>query len=396
MRGRRLSGANLFSTTQQRVKGMQRITVAGAGFGGLNAVRAIRKADGRVGIDLVAPRPAFVFYPGTIWIPTERHRPDQHEVPLGRFFKRMNVDYHQASAAGLSSDGRRLETTAGPIDNDGLIIASGSRAMDRPEGLENAFIPCKGIDEMARLRERLQAVDKGTLAFGFTGNPDEASAIRGGPVFELLFGIDTWLRRNGRREDFRLVFFSSSQRPGQRLGDKAADRLLAEMDKRGIEIRLGVTPTRFEVNRIVTGDAGFDSDLTVFMPGLTGAAWFDRTELPRSAGGLLAADKYCRVADSRRVYVVGDAGSYAGPEWLPKRGHTAENQAAAAACNLLGELAGRAPSKPFRPELIYIVDMQDKAMLIVRSEKATIVSPPLRPLHWLKRAFEWNYKRRFQ
>jgi len=379
---------------------MHRITVVGAGFGGLNAIRAIRKADRHVGIDLVAPRPAFVFYPGTIWIPTKRHRPEYHEVALEPFFKRLDVDYHEASAVGLSSDGRRLETTAGPIDNDGLIIASGSCPLDHPEGLEHAFVPCKGIDEMARLRERLHAIDKGTLAFGFTGNPNETSAIRGGPVFELLFGIETWLRRNGKRDDFRLVFFSSAQRPGQRLGEKAADRLLAEMNKRGIETRLGTTPRRIEANRIVTdgeeAENEIASDLTVFMPGLTGTAWFDRTELPRSAGGLLTADKYCRVADSRRVYVVGDAGSYAGPEWLPKRGHTAENQAAAAARNLLEELADRAPSKPFRPELIYIVDMEDKAMLIVRSEKLTIASPPLWPLHWLKRAFEWNYKRRFQ
>ncbi|HMB40110.1 MAG TPA: FAD-dependent oxidoreductase [Wenzhouxiangellaceae bacterium] len=379
---------------------MQRITIVGAGFGGLNTVQALRKTDRHVGIDLVAPRPAFVFYPGTIWIPTERRRPDRHEIPLGTFFERMNVDYHEASATGLSDDGRRLETTAGPIDNDGLIIASGSCPIDRPEGLEHAFVPCNGIDEMARLRERLHAIDKGTLAFGFTGNPDEASAIRGGPVFELLFGIETWLRRSGRRGDFRLVFFSSSQRPGRRLGDKAADRLIAEMNKRGIDTRLGVTPTRFETNRVVAENDGseneFDSDLTVFMPGLTGAAWFDRTKLPRSTGRLLAADRYCRVSNSRRIYVVGDAGSHAGPAWLPKRGHTAENQAAAAARNLLDELAGRAPSKPFRAEMVYIVDMLDKAMLIVRSEKMTIASPPLRPLHWLKRAFEWNYKRRFQ
>lgn len=375
---------------------MQRITIVGAGFGGLNAVRAIRKADRSVGIDLVAPHPAFVFYPGTIWIPTGDDEPDKHKVALDRFFERMGVDYHETSATGLSDGGRRLETGAGTIENDGLIIASGARFIDRPEGLSNAFVPCRGIDEMARLRQRLHALDEGTLAFGFTGNPDEASAIRGGPVFELLFGIETWLRRNRRRGDFRLVFFSSSTRPGGRLGDKAAERLLAEMRKRGIETRLGVTPTRIESDRVVTDEDEFISNLTVFMPGLTGAAWFDRTDLRRSDGGLLAADEYCRAPGMRRVYVVGDAGSYVGPEWLPKRGHTAENQAAAAARNMLDELAGRAPSRRFRPELIYIVDMQDKAMLIVRSDRLTVASPPILPLHWLKRAFEWNYKRRFQ
>jgi len=386
----------IFPEIQQRVPAMQRITVVGAGFGGLNAVRNIRKADRDVGIDLVAPRPEFVFYPGTIWIPTGREDPDSHRVLLDRFLKRINVVYHEASAEGLSDDGRRLETSAGAIDNDGLIIATGVRFLDRPDGLENAFVPCKGIAEMTRLRKRLGALQNGTLAFGFAGNPEEASAIRGGPVFELLFGIETWLRRNGRRDDFRLVFFSPSEKPGRRLGDKAADRLLAEMQKRGIETKLGVAAKRLEADRVVTDAGAFDSDLTVFMPGLSGAAWFDRTGLQRSAGGLLAADEYCRAAGAERVYVVGDAGSHAVPDWLPKRGHIAESQANAAARNLLAELAGRDPDKPFRPDLIYIVDMQDKAMLIVRSNKVSIASPALKPLHWLKRAFEWNYKRRFQ
>ena len=38
----------------------------------------------------------------------------------------------------------------------------------------------------------------GTIAFGFAGNPKEPSAMRGGPMFELLFGLDTWLRKQGK------------------------------------------------------------------------------------------------------------------------------------------------------------------------------------------------------
>ena len=34
----------------------------------------------------------------------------------------------------------------------------------------------------------------GTIALGFAGNPNEPSAMRGGPMFEFLFGIDAQLR----------------------------------------------------------------------------------------------------------------------------------------------------------------------------------------------------------
>jgi sulfide:quinone oxidoreductase len=53
----------------------------------------------------------------------------------------------------------------------------------------------------------------GTIAIGFAANPQEPQAVRGGPMFEFLFGIDTQLRREGRRERFQLVFFNPSQSP---------------------------------------------------------------------------------------------------------------------------------------------------------------------------------------
>jgi len=375
---------------------MARITIVGAGFGALNAIRTLRRADRDIGIDLVAPRPVFVYYPGTIWIPTGQRRPEELEIDLQRFLARMNVDYHAASAQGLEHGGRRLRTGAGTLDNDGLIIATGGSFIRRVPGLEHTFLPCGGIEAITRMRNRLHALDSGTLAFGFAANPDEPSAMRGGPVFEFLFGVETWLRRQRKRDRFKLVFFSPAERPGQRLGDQAVESMRDQMRRRGIETRLGEKPVRFEPDRVVTDKGEFDSHLTMFMPGITGSDWFDHTGLARSPGGLLRADEYCRADGAERVYVVGDAGSYAGPDWLPKQGHTAENQARAAARNLLRELSGSAPERRFKPELICIVDLHDSAILITRSERRNRVSPPLRVLHWIKRAFERNYTRSFR
>ena len=66
------------------------------------------------------------------------------------------------------------------------------------------------------MKAGLESLDGGTIALGFGGNPKEPSAMRGGPMFELLFGLDTWLRKQGTRDRFRLVFFSPAPRPGVR------------------------------------------------------------------------------------------------------------------------------------------------------------------------------------
>lgn len=396
--GRHGSNASIFAYPPCDTPSLQmnRITIIGAGFGALTAVRTLRRVRPDVGIDLIAPRPVFVYYPGTIWIPTAKRDPAQFEIPLERFFERMRVRYHAGTATGIENGGRKVLSDDSSVENDGLIIASGGSFLDKLPGLEHSFLPCGGVDELARLRDRLEQLDGGTLAFGFAANPDEPSAMRGGPVFEFMFGIDTWLRRRKRRDSFKLVFFTPAQEPGKRLGDKAVDVLSREMAKRDIEMRLGEKPQRFETDRVVTDKGEFPADLILFMPGMTGNPWFDRTELPRSPGGLIRADAQCRAEGMESVYVVGDAGSYSGPEWLPKQAHTADLQAEAAARNLCDELDGKAPAHRYKAELVCIIDTLDKGMLITRTEKVSRVLPVFFGFHWAKRIFEWNYLRKYR
>ncbi len=373
-----------------------RVTVVGAGFGALTAIRKLRALDATLRIDLVAPRPEFVYYPGTIWIPTGLRRPEDLVIPLDNFFRRMRVDYHQAEATGLSEDGRTLHTSAGDIPNDGIIIASGGQFMRKLPGIEHVIVPCGGIPATTAIRDRLAALEGGTLAFGFAGNPKEPSAMRGGPVFEFLFGIDTWLRKQGRRDRFKLIFFTPAPRPGARLGPKAVEGLLREMAKRDIETHLGHKMKGFEANKVITEGGDFEADLILFMPGMTGNKWFDNTALTRSEGGLLKANALCQAEGAERVYVAGDSGSFPGPDWLPKQAHMADLQAEAAAHNLLAELAGRQPDKTFKAELMCIVDSRDKGMFISRSEKGGVVLPGSVLFHWAKRFFEWWYLRQYR
>jgi sulfide:quinone oxidoreductase len=136
--------------------------------------------------------------------------------------------------------------------------------------------------------------------------------------------------------------------------------------------------------------------MIIFMPGMTGNTWFDNTELPRSPGGLIAADAHCKVAGFDRVYVAGDSGSFPGPDWMPKQAHMADLQAGTAARNLLAELQGRAPTKTFKVELLCIVDANDRGMLVARTETRSLVLPASRVFHWMKRGFEWWYLRQYR
>ena len=370
-----------------------RITILGAGFGALASVRALRKRASQAEITLVSPRPELHYLPSIIWIPSGLRRREDLIVPLGPFFERMRVRHVAAEVTGLADGGRRVHSTAGDLDNDALVIATGGRFLKKLPGIAHAITPCEGIAAAEQIRDRLRGMAGGTIAIGFAANPQEPQAVRGGPMFEFLFGIDTQLRREGRRERFQLVFFNPSTEPGARLGAKAVQGLLAEMARRGIATHLGHKLLRLEADKVVTEGGEIAADLILFMPGMTGNAWFDATTLPRSPGGLLAADAQCRVAGDAwpHCYVVGDSGSFPGPDWAPKQAHMAELHAKAAAANLLDGLAGRPQSAGFVPELACIIDSGSHGALVLRSPARTLALPPLRLMHWAKRRFEARY-----
>ncbi len=376
------------------------VTVIGAGFGALAVVRELRRRDATLDITLIAPRAELHYLPGIIWIPSGLRTREQLVVPLANFFRRMRVKHVVGEVTGVRAGGRLVDISSdgsvSEVRNDALVIASGGRFIKKLPGIEHAITPCEGIAAAERIRDRLKQMQGGTIACGFAGNPNEPNAMRGGPMFEFLFGIDEQLKREGRRDQFELVFFSPTTEPGNRLGPKAVRHLLAEMARRNIRTHLGHKLKNFEADKIITEGGPVAADLILFMPGLTGNLWFDQTELARSPGGLLKADAQCRVEGSAHVYVVGDSGSFPGPDWMPKQAHMAELQAAAAAANLLAGLRGQAISASFKVELICIIDALAAGTLVWRTPQRNIVLPPSRLFHWIKRAFERLHLRQYQ
>ena len=373
-----------------------RIVILGAGFAALSAVRKLRKHAPKAHLTLVAPKAEFVYLPSLIWIPSRLRQGKDLVLDLGIFLKDHAVEFIPGRVTGLRDGGRTVLTDAGPVANDALLIATGARFLNKLPGIEHALTLCEGVASAEAIRDRIDAMQSGRIALGFGGNPDESAAMRGGPMFELLFGLDTHLRRMRKRERIELTFFNAAAEPGKRLGDKAVSGLLGEMARRRIDTHLGHKPLGFSATGVDTDGGHVNADLILFMPGLTGPDWAPNSGLLLSPGGFFQADEFCRVTGAERVYVVGDAGSFPGPDWMPKQAHMADLQARAAARNLLLSLAGKAPAIRLKVELICIVDSLDSGILVFRDEKRSLLLPASRLFHWAKRFFESHYLRIFR
>jgi sulfide:quinone oxidoreductase len=374
---------------------MKKITIIGAGFAGLTAVRILRKRNKTCKITLISPKAELVYMPSLIWVPSGNAKKKDIIVPLDNFFKRMNVIHIPSKVTGLENKGRCVITEQGSVENDVLIIASGGQFIKKLPGIEHAITPCEGLKSVEEIRDKIRTIQTGNIAIGFSGNPKEPSAMRGGPMFEFLFGLDTQLRQEGRRDKFSLTFFTPAAKPGARLGEKAVKGLSNEMKKRSIKTHLGHKIKAFEVDKVITEGGDFPADLILFMPGMTGNKWFDNTELMRSEGGLLRADSFCQTSLDG-VFVAGDSGSFPGPDWMPKQAHMADLQAEAAAKNALDFLNNKPASHTFKIELMCIVDSNTKGIYISRHLKGGVMLPNCRLMHFVKKAFGWWYLRQYR
>ncbi len=375
---------------------MKKITIIGSGFAGLTAVKTLRTKDKHCEITLVSPKAELLYMPSLIWVPSGKVSPKDIVIPLNNFFKRMQVSYVSANVVGLEEGGRVvLLDNDVRVDNDALIIASGGRFIKKLSGIEHAITPCEGLAAVEQIRDKLATMQGGNIAIGFAGNPKEPSAMRGGPMFEFLFGLDTQLRAEGKRDKFNLTFFTPAKRPGERLGKQAVKELLNEMAKRNITTHLGHKMKAFEANKVITEGGEFDADLILFMPGMTGNQWFDNTALVRSEGGLIKANKYCKTS-MKHVFVAGDSGSFPGPQWMPKQAHMADLQATAAAKNALDGLKGKPANHTFKIELMCIIDSNNKGIYVSRKVGGGMILPNCRLMHYAKRFFGWWYLRQYR
>lgn len=367
------------------------IVLLGAGFAALAAARALRRLRPRAKIRLVAPARRFVYRPSLIWVPVGLRKAREIEVPLAPFLARHALDFTPAIVTGVADRGRTVLTSRGRVRNDALIVATGASFVAGLDGAEHALGLCEGVAAAERVRERLLAMQGGRIAIGCGANPAEPGATRCGPMLELLFGIDTWLRRLGTRARFLLTFFSTAAEPLKSFGQSAVDRLHDELERRDIESHTGITLRGFSPAGVHTDAGLLGAELVVYTPGLGGPPWLPQSELPRSAGGFIAADEYCAVDGLERVFVAGDAGSFPGPVWSPKLAHMAQLQANVAAANLHAALDDEIPPSRLHHELAFVIDTLEGGIMLYRDDAHAMATPAAAPMHWAKRAVERRF-----
>lgn len=320
-------------SNEGRRRRRHRVVVLGAGFGGLELVsRLSEELGGDVDIVLVDRTDDFVFGFSKLDVMFGRLLPEQVRHRYADIAT-PGVQFVSAEVTSIDPGARRVETSAGVLEADVLVIALGA-------DLDPAATPglVEGGHEFYTeagafaLRDVLAEFGGGRVVIGVTSTPYKCPPAPS----EAALLMDAFLRERGLRERSEITLVLPLPAPVPP-SPEASAALLAAFSERGIGFRpqrsvRGLDPER----RVAVLDDGDEVpyDLFLAVPVHRAPAVVERSGL--TVDGWIPVDPLTLETSWPGVYAVGDVTSVG----TPKAGVFAEGQAAVVADAIIASARG--------------------------------------------------------
>jgi len=337
-----------------------RITIIGSGFAGLETAFLLRmRLRDRADLTLVSRQEAFTFRPNTIYVPFGAD-PSDLVVDLTKPFHRRRVEFVQGEVKGVDPSAREVVCADGrTVGYDKLVIATGA-GMDAGEipGLAEHAATIWTPQSMLGVRERFERVrddarDGRRSRVLFLIPPNNKCA---GPLYEIVLMFETWLRREGVRDQVDITWSTFEQSYIQAFGPRLHEVISAEFAERGIAGHTDETVTGIAPGEARYANGGTRSfDHLIAFPPYVSAVRYDA--LPSDERGFLRTDAATRqVTGHPDVYAPGDAGDFP-----VKQAFLAFLQADTVAEHIASSVGAGEFDKPFDPVSMCVMEMFDKA-----------------------------------
>lgn len=336
------------------------VVVVGAGFGGLRAARALKRAP--VNVVLVDRHNYHLFQPLLYQVATAGLEPEEIARPVRAILRgQKNFDFRMTEVTGLDLVERRLVTTAGPIDYDYLILAIGGETnFFGLESVRRHGFGLKDVGEAVSIRNHvLQCFEEAMLE----RDPERRRAlvtfvvVGGGPTGVEMAGALSELIRLVLVKDYprlevkdvRVLLLEATDRVlaamPERLREAAVDTLL----RKHVEVRFAAAVAEYDGARVrLRGGDVIPARTVIWAAGAQAAGLAGRLGLATARQGRLLVEPTLQVPGRPEVYVIGDAAYLESDgQPLPMMAPVALQMAETAARNIRRQLRGE-PPQPFR------------------------------------------------
>ena len=338
------------------------IVILGGGFAGLTALHHLHKNLGsKVNIKLIDKRKTSVNRP-TLPEVALAGKPAKHAVfPFSRAIHKSEAEFINAAVKKIDSKNQKVYlSTDKAISYDYLLVAMGAvHDYDAIPGFnEYAYSVCD-VNKAKQLWKRMKSFKGGNVVVGSSvsaaGSRVDApklAAVCEGPVGEIMFMVDQYLRREKLREKSSIRVFSPAEIFFEDVGPKVHEVFGPIIEKHNIEVITNKIIESVSETAVHFKDGSkLDSDLSIVLPPYTVAPVIKESGLGDEAG-YLPTDKQMRHLDYGNIFAAGDVNAWA----IPKLGHIATLQAEIAAKAIAKELGANTEIPEFKPEILCIMN----------------------------------------
>jgi len=311
------------------LRNLPRVVIIGGGFGGLEAAKALRKANIRV--TLLDRQNHHLFQPLLYQVATAALSPADIAEPLRHILRRQdNVEVIMGAAERIDVDHKKVITSDGGIDYDFLIVATGARhsyfGQDQWEKLAPGL---KSLDDALEIRRRM------LLAFEIaekTGDDEVRRAamtfvvVGGGPTGMEMAGAIAEIARVTLVKDFRHIDSSQARvlliehapRVIPQFATDLSESARRQLFAAGVEVRVGVRVEKISEEGVTLDGGEFIPARTVVWAAGNAASPLGATlGVPLDKQGRVIVKEDCSIPGHPEVFVIGDLAHFGGETPLP-------------------------------------------------------------------------------
>ena len=336
------------------------VLVLGGGFAALESAFLLRmRLHDQVDIRLVSDTDDFLFRPNSIYVPFGAD-PGSLLVGLTKPLGKRHISFEQGRVAEVDPDNKLVSLEDGQrFGYDKLIVATGADMhAEEVLGLAEHAATIWTADSMLEVRRRFTQVRDGALRGErqrvlFLIPPNNKCA---GPLYEIVFMLETWLRRAKARDLVDITWSTYEHEFIQAFGPRLHELVTEEFSERGIDGHTEeiVTEVRADAVHYADGSSREFDQLIAFPPYVSAVRY---PSLPSDERGFLRTELETRLVERHDdVYAPGDAGDFP-----IKQAFLAFLQADAVADHICAEVSGRPFRQPFDSVSMCIMEMFDKA-----------------------------------
>ena len=360
--------------------GRPRVVVIGAGFGGLEAVRALAKAP--VDVTLVDRRNFHLFQPLLYQVATAALSPGDIAWPIRSIFARQkNVTTLMLDVTAIDTAARTVGNGTTTLGYDYLVLATGAtHAYFGHDGWASFAPGLKAIDDALMLRGRiLAAFERAEVAETLADRHRELTIVivGGGATGVEMAGAIAELAHKTLKSEFRRIDPAQTRifliEAGGRVLATFPEALSADaarsLASMGVEVRTGVAVTECDASGVtVAGGKQIRAATVVWAAGVhasPAAAWLD---VDRDRNGRAKVGPDLSAPSHPGVFVVGDTVTITAPDGslVPGVAAAAKQMGAYVGRRIAAEVKGRGIPAPFA--------YRDQGELATIGRKSAIVS----------------------